>query len=95
MANYQIEYLTLIRIHQGWNAIRHENRALTWLFFGVGVFLVVVWAAMFGSPIYRFTFQNSPFFATMSITAFLILIATLALAFVVQAEFREGFAGVL
>lgn len=82
--------LTLIYIHQGWTAIRHENRTLTWLFFGVGMFLVVVWAAMFGSVIYRWTFQNSPFFATMTITAFLILVATLALAVVCRLNFGKG-----
>jgi len=86
----RIDNLALTLFPQGWNAIRHENRMLTLLFFSVGTFLVIVWAAMFGSPIYRWTFQNSPFFATMTITAFLILVATLALGFVCRLNFGKG-----
>ncbi|KLO11581.1 hypothetical protein SCHPADRAFT_905925 [Schizopora paradoxa] len=74
----------------GWMAIRQENRTLTWLFFGVGTFLIVVWAAMFGSTIYLWTFQNSPFFATMTITAFLILVTTMGLAIVCRLNFGKG-----
>lgn len=71
-------------------AIRQENRTLTWLFFGVGMFLIVVWAAMFGSTIYIWVFQNSPFFATMTITAFLILVTTMGLAIVCRLNFGKG-----
>lgn len=45
---------------------------------------------MFASTLYRWTFQNFPFFATMTITSFGFLISTMALAVACRINFGKG-----
>ena len=45
---------------------------------------------MFASILYRWTFQNFPFFATVTVIAFVILVMTVALALVCTWGFGKG-----
>ncbi|KAH8115390.1 hypothetical protein DFH11DRAFT_1759676 [Phellopilus nigrolimitatus] len=74
----------------GWTAIRREHRIWTIIFLVVGVAITAAWSSMFASVLYMWTFQNFPFFATMTISSFIVLIITLALALLCRKNFGKG-----
>ncbi|THG93525.1 hypothetical protein EW145_g8355, partial [Phellinidium pouzarii] len=63
----------------GWISFRREHRLWSAVFLVVGATVTIAWSTMFASSVYRWTFQNFPFFATMTVTSFVVLVITLGL----------------
>lgn len=76
----------------GWLSIRREYRPIFWMFLGAGIFVTVIWTLMFFSPLYRFVFNTWPFFATMTVTSYIFLVATSILGALCRLNFGKGLA---
>ncbi|KAK0200984.1 hypothetical protein DFS33DRAFT_1356270 [Desarmillaria ectypa] len=76
----------------GWLSVRRESRLLFIMFGALSVFLLSISTFMFASPLYRFIFMAWPFFATMTVTAYILLVATSALGVVCRLHFDKGLA---
>ena len=62
------------------------------MFLGAGIFVTVIWTLMFFSPLYRFVFNTWPFFATMTVTSYIFLVATSILGALCRLNFGKGLA---
>ncbi|SJL08436.1 uncharacterized protein ARMOST_11800 [Armillaria ostoyae] len=76
----------------GWLSVRREYRRLFVVFGVLSVFLLGISTFMFASPLYRFIFMSWPFFATMTVTTYILLVATSALGVVCRLHFDKGLA---
>ncbi|CUA74842.1 Protein FMP27, mitochondrial [Rhizoctonia solani] len=76
----------------GWISVRRENKHMMHAFLGISLLFIVTWAAMFASDVYRWVFATWPFFAAMSVTSFVVLVATTGLAIVCRYNFKKGLA---
>ncbi|ETW82980.1 hypothetical protein HETIRDRAFT_426430 [Heterobasidion irregulare TC 32-1] len=76
----------------GWLSIRREYRPVFWMFLGASIFVTVIWTLMFFSPVYRFVFNTWPFFATMTVTSYIFLVATSVLGALCRLNFGKGLA---
>ncbi|KAG7447263.1 uncharacterized protein BT62DRAFT_967139 [Guyanagaster necrorhizus] len=76
----------------GWISVRREYRRLFVVFGVLSLFLLGVSTFMFASPLYRFIFMSWPFFATMTVTTYILLVATSALGVVCRLHFDKGLA---
>ncbi|KAK0432127.1 hypothetical protein EV421DRAFT_2040847 [Armillaria borealis] len=76
----------------GWLSVRREYRRLFVVFGALSVFLLGISTFMFASPLYRFIFMSWPFFATMTVTTYILLVATSALGVVCRLHFDKGLA---
>ncbi|KAL5504727.1 hypothetical protein ACEPAH_7390 [Sanghuangporus vaninii] len=74
----------------GWISIRREHHICSLIFLITGLALCAAWTSMFASIMYRWSFQNFPFFATLTISAFIVLAGTVALAVVCRINFGKG-----
>ena len=78
------------RIGQGWWAIFREIKWAFILFGGLHLFLLTLWPAMFASTIYRYVFVTWSFFACVSVTSYLLVIATTIMAIICRLNFGKG-----
>ncbi|KAK0463118.1 uncharacterized protein EV420DRAFT_1157426 [Desarmillaria tabescens] len=76
----------------GWLSVRRESRRLFIIFGALSVFLLGVSTFMFASALYRFIFMAWPFFATMTVTTYVLLVATSALGVICRLHFDKGLA---
>ncbi|KAK0236774.1 hypothetical protein EDD85DRAFT_586533 [Armillaria nabsnona] len=76
----------------GWISVRREYRRLFIVFGAFSVFLLGISTFMFASNLYRFIFMSWPFFATMTVTTYILLVATSALGVVCRLHFDKGLA---
>ncbi|KAG8733794.1 hypothetical protein FRC11_002244 [Ceratobasidium sp. 423] len=76
----------------GWISVRRENKHMMHAFLTISVLFITAWAAMFASEVYRWTFATWPFFAAMTVTSFVVLVATTGLAVVCRYNFKKGLA---
>lgn len=60
------------------------------LFATLHVFPSVLWPAMFSSDIYRYVFVTWPFFACVSVTSYLFVLATTLMAIICRMNFGKG-----
>ncbi|KAJ3992423.1 hypothetical protein F5050DRAFT_1579599 [Lentinula boryana] len=83
----------------GWTSVRHENRRQFIVFAGISLLLLASSSGIFASPckfffysssLYRFIFQTWPFFATMTITSYLLIVLTSILGIWCRANFGRG-----
>ncbi|KAL5512611.1 hypothetical protein ACEPAG_3264 [Sanghuangporus baumii] len=74
----------------GWISIRREHHICSLIFLITGLALCAAWTSMFASVMYRWSFQNFPFFAALTISAFIVLVGTVALAVVCRINFGKG-----
>lgn len=74
----------------GWLSIRREHRIWSLVFLVVGLFITASWTTMFANVLYRWTFENFPFFATLSISAFIVLVIVMILAVICRLNFGKG-----
>jgi len=77
---------------QGWFAVRREMKKLLAAFLFLGVFYIASWGAMFYSLVFRWTFASWPFFASLAVAAFVMLIASCVLGVVCRKNFDKGLA---
>jgi len=76
----------------GWFAVRHEKKKLMVAFLFLGVFYIVSWAVMFYTPVFRWTFVSWPFLATLTVSAFVMMIASCVLGVFCWRNFDKGLA---
>ncbi|KAJ7468593.1 hypothetical protein FB451DRAFT_1400957 [Mycena latifolia] len=76
----------------GWISVRREAKTLFLLFSIISLFLFGMATLMFFSPLYRFVLTEWSFFATVSITAYILLVATSVLAIICRLQFGKGLA---
>ncbi|CAE6512441.1 unnamed protein product [Rhizoctonia solani] len=76
----------------GWIGVRRENKHMMHAFLTISALFITAWAAMFASEVYRWTFATWPFFAAMTVTSFMVLVATTGLAIVCRYNFKKGLA---
>ncbi|KAK0478776.1 hypothetical protein IW261DRAFT_186567 [Armillaria novae-zelandiae] len=76
----------------GWISVRREYRRLFIVFGALSIFLLGISTFMFASNLYRFIFMSWPFFATMTVTTYILLVATSALGVVCRLHFDKGLA---
>jgi hypothetical protein len=91
-----IVFLTLIAcslvpwLTLGWFAIRREMRKACGIFLILNVAFIVMWAALYGSNSFRWTFTLWTFFAVMSIAAGILVACTLGLGLACRLNFGKG-----
>ncbi|KZT38548.1 hypothetical protein SISSUDRAFT_1128729 [Sistotremastrum suecicum HHB10207 ss-3] len=73
-------------------AIKHENRRIMCTFLGICFVIVCCWSIMFYSIVYRYTFLTWPFFATMTVTSFVLMISTFIIGIACYRNFGKGLA---
>ncbi|KAH8823863.1 hypothetical protein DL96DRAFT_240512 [Flagelloscypha sp. PMI_526] len=76
----------------GWTSVRRERRNGLIAFFGLSFVMLSIAIAMFASPIYRFVFDRWPFFATMTVTSFVVMLATAFIGALCGRNFGNGLA---
>ncbi|QRW25026.1 hypothetical protein RhiXN_06975 [Rhizoctonia solani] len=76
----------------GWIGVRRENKLMMHAFLIISLLFITAWAAMFASDVYRWSFATWPFFAAMTVTSFVVLVATTGLAIVCRYNFKKGLA---
>jgi hypothetical protein len=77
---------------QGWFAVRHEIKKLLAVFLFLGIFYITSWGVMFYSQAFRWTFASWPFFASLTVAAFVMLIASFVLGVICRKNFDKGLA---
>ncbi|KAF8638359.1 hypothetical protein AX17_002261 [Amanita inopinata Kibby_2008] len=76
----------------GWVCVRRECQWRFMLFCTMSVFLLSVPTIMFWSTLYRFIFTSWPFFATITLTAYIFVVITSILAIWCRFNFGQGLA---
>ncbi|KAJ6542627.1 hypothetical protein B0H19DRAFT_1267865 [Mycena capillaripes] len=76
----------------GWISVRRESKALFLVFALISLILVLMSSALFISPLNRFVIKEWSFYATMSVTSFILLVATSVLAIICRVQFGKGLA---
>ncbi|EIM85830.1 uncharacterized protein STEHIDRAFT_121849 [Stereum hirsutum FP-91666 SS1] len=84
--------LELVWIVLGWYSIRREARIFFWCFIATGAALTGIWTAMYFSPLYRFYLSIWPFFATVTVTAYILLLLTFVAGILCRLNFGKGLA---
>ncbi|KAF8592010.1 hypothetical protein K439DRAFT_1379802 [Ramaria rubella] len=74
----------------GWFSIRREMRKCAMLFLFLSLALIGLWAAIFKSTAFRWTFVVWPFFAVMAVTSGTLMILTFLLAVACRFNFGKG-----
>ncbi|KAF8528035.1 hypothetical protein BU17DRAFT_38723 [Hysterangium stoloniferum] len=80
-----VPWLTL-----GWFAIRREMRKSCLAFLGLSIIFIGLWAAMFDSISFRWTFMLWPFFAVMAIVSGTLIVLTFILGLACRFNFGKG-----
>ncbi|KAJ7141871.1 hypothetical protein C8R43DRAFT_1238280 [Mycena crocata] len=76
----------------GWISVRREGKALFLVFSFISLVLLFISTVVFTSPLYRFVMGQWSFYATMSVTAYILLVATSILAVICRLQFGKGLA---
>ncbi|KAH7868342.1 uncharacterized protein C8R40DRAFT_847429 [Lentinula edodes] len=74
----------------GWTYVRREDRRQFIVFAGISLLLLASSSGIFASPLYQFIFQTWPFFATMTITSYLLIVLTSILGVWCRTQFGKG-----
>ncbi|PPQ78280.1 hypothetical protein CVT25_011739 [Psilocybe cyanescens] len=76
----------------GWICVRRENRIKFAIFCLMSAFSFAISFATFYSDLYRFLLSTWPFFATMTITSFMLVVGTTILGVLCRLKFGRGLA---
>jgi hypothetical protein len=82
-------------IAMGWYAVLREKKRSMAAFLFIGFVFIVCWSLMYYSQVYRWTWVQWPFFASLTVAAQLVLIASIALGVICWRNFHKGLAGYL
>lgn len=74
----------------GWRAVRKELRRALYVFLGIGGIYLVGWALMYYSLVFRWTWLQWPFFASTTVAAQLVLLASVVLGGLCSRGFGQG-----
>lgn len=99
-------YVVSNSMSQGWISVRREHRQMFWVFSGLSLAMLVGPTFMFTSPcqsssafpklrltirtVYRFVFGIWRFFAVMSVSAYILTVATVVAAIACRLQFGIG-----
>jgi len=84
--------LLLPWIMMGWFAARREMKMLMAAFFILAVFYIASWAVMFYYLVFRWTFISWPFFASLTVTAFVEIFLSCVFGVICWRNFDKGLA---
>ncbi|KAF8990258.1 hypothetical protein BDQ17DRAFT_1372156 [Cyathus striatus] len=76
----------------GWVCVRRECNIRFFVFCGISVFIISISTLLFFSPLYRFIFGSWPFFATITVTAYILMVLTSSLGIFCRLNFGRGLA---
>ncbi|KAF8870640.1 hypothetical protein CPB84DRAFT_839439 [Gymnopilus junonius] len=76
----------------GWVCVRKECKVRFGIFCVISCILLALSSAFFSGSLYRYIFKSWPFFATITITAYLLLVTTSVLGVVCRLNFEKGLA---
>lgn len=74
----------------GWLAVRREMRRAILVFLSIGAAYVVCWALMYYARVFRWTWLQWPFFASLTVAAQSVLAASVVLGVLCRARFGAG-----
>ncbi|TEB36636.1 hypothetical protein FA13DRAFT_1682795 [Coprinellus micaceus] len=74
----------------GWFCVRRECKARFWMFAVLSAGLLAISGVMFGSDAYRTIFKLWGFFATVTVTSFILLVFTVALGILCYLNYGKG-----
>jgi len=84
--------LLLPWIAMGWYSIRREMKIMMIVFLGLAFLITAVWAIMFYSMVYRWTYLQWPYLACYTMASFVLLIASMILGIICRMNFGKGLA---
>jgi len=76
----------------GLTSIRSESKIRFGVFAFISIFLLSLLTVFFFSPIYRYVFTSWPFFASVTVTAYVLVIASSVLGVLCRLNFGKGLA---
>ncbi|KAF8990257.1 hypothetical protein BDQ17DRAFT_1433912 [Cyathus striatus] len=79
-------------ISMGWYAIRREMKKTMILFIFISLAIMIGWATMFYSQVYRWTFLQWPYLGCFTVASFILLIVTILLGLICRLNFGKGHA---
>ncbi|KAK7035392.1 hypothetical protein VNI00_011923 [Paramarasmius palmivorus] len=74
----------------GWISVRREHRRFFIIFLAISTVFLVLSSAVFASDLYRFIFDMWPLFATMTVTSYILIVATFVLGILCRIHFGKG-----
>jgi len=74
----------------GWFSVRREARMLALLFLVLSLLFISLWAALFKSTSFRWTFVLWPFFAVMAVVSGALMVITFILGLICRFNFGKG-----
>ncbi|TEB30876.1 hypothetical protein FA13DRAFT_1814301 [Coprinellus micaceus] len=74
----------------GWVCVRKECKKRFWVFAFLSVVLLTISSVTFGSEAYRTIFKSWRFFATVTVTAFVLLVLTVTLGVICYLNYGKG-----
>ncbi|ETW83315.1 hypothetical protein HETIRDRAFT_316358, partial [Heterobasidion irregulare TC 32-1] len=75
---------------QGWFSARREKKTMMIAFLLVGSLFIAGWSVMFDSMIYRFTFVDWPFFGSVTVASFVVMILSMVFGLACRVNFGKG-----
>ncbi|KAJ7239978.1 hypothetical protein B0H12DRAFT_1024935, partial [Mycena haematopus] len=76
----------------GWYGVRRERKSLIISFLGVSFFFLTGWAIMFYSKVYRWSFLQWPYLGCLTVSSFILILASMILGTICWRNFDKGLA---
>ncbi|KXN93354.1 hypothetical protein AN958_00278 [Leucoagaricus sp. SymC.cos] len=80
----------IVATQQGWYSIKREMKRTVLVFFFLAFVIILGWSVMFYSLVYRWTFLQWPFLAGCSVSSFILIVCSTALAIACRLNFGRG-----
>ncbi|KAJ7584864.1 hypothetical protein C8J56DRAFT_136562 [Mycena floridula] len=74
----------------GWRSVRRENRTQFIVFSVFSAMIFILLTLVFFSPLYQFIFMCWPFFAVMTVTAYIFVLLTICVSLFCRVHFGKG-----
>ncbi|KAE9406129.1 hypothetical protein BT96DRAFT_282076 [Gymnopus androsaceus JB14] len=74
----------------GWICFRRESRWQFLVFFGISLLLCASSSGVFASPLYMFIFHTWPFFASLTVVAYVLIVFTSIMGVFCRLQFGKG-----
>ncbi|KAF8154025.1 hypothetical protein B0H34DRAFT_799931 [Crassisporium funariophilum] len=76
----------------GWMCVRRECKISFLIVCAISTFLLTISTVLFHSPLYRYIFITWPFFATVTVTSYVLIIVTTVFGVLCRLNFGKGLA---
>lgn len=74
----------------GWRSVRFESRPLLYAFVILGLLFEASWSGMYDSLVWRWTWIQWPFFASITVSSQIILLASVLFGVICRLNFGKG-----